>query len=940
MADEETQNKVELEYTARVNRESFRQAREDVRRETEQSASSAKSTTPASAATGVESDREIAEIRRVRAERDRERAERNAQRTREVNQQRVVSDEEYRIMQRLNTQRNRFDEAEIRGKKKVRDEAVKLAQEKAAAEQAALRSGAPVNALYPGTGPANFNLTGGYRSSLLARANSDQLTSFRDTYSPEGGGGLAAFLKGGKGSSTFGTRRALSEAGSIVGAQEIGQISSLFAFGPQYAVAAGVLAAAAASLKAVQAYIAERDAVQSLNRELVSTNQSFGVISASTETFTARLNLSKTEALSLTSSLAVAADKVGLKLSNVQTEQLTTLLQNRGLDTKEQEKFIQQIGSDLPKAFEEVTKRDPSVFLDEYARSINTTSDKLTILQKNQLLFNELLARSGDGAAIAQAHLNSLGGEYERLWALAKGGTAFVGEQIVADVTAFVSGLISPITGKAETFSGKYAYEAGIQDEDAKQAELNRRAIANNLLKKKRESDLEILSRQQQAANIYTTYFADRSRENVLAGRFSQSAQYKNLLETSEQFEGDKGKLSTVEAKKKSDEFLDAKISQLEEARQKVISFSKTFRDEFAELAQLRLPTERDNPYVKIFSDGELAASRARERFALAGDEVVSQVLKAQRAMQESEVYELRLKDNLSAVKLEFEAAQLARPFIELTGEMKRTISVFEAELKTISGPALLFQARQIETGGYAQFAPLPGALQGAAGFQLQQLDSLRRRYIAQPGLGGEEIQHLLNQQYIGLYQKLSPQERQQVFQQGTTRFAFADAFRGEERYQRQQVELAIQRAEVSRGAVQEARAQLTELERQSRRPGANQDVTRAQFLAITGALPREELTPDLIKGRIVALTEEARFTREREERARKAVDATAKFQNQVAGNLQDILRSINERKDQVIIEVLDRTDNVKIATLGQAFTPDSSVTQPSASALARALQF
>jgi hypothetical protein len=36
----------------------------------------------------------------------------------------------------------------------------------------------------------------------------------------------------------------------------------------------------------------------------------------------------------------------------------------------------------------------------------------------------------------------------------------------------------------------------------------------------------------------------------------------------------------------------------------------------------------------------------------------------------------------MSAVRLEFEAAQLARPFEELTGEMKRALSVFEVSLK------------------------------------------------------------------------------------------------------------------------------------------------------------------------------------------------------------------------------------------------------------------
>jgi hypothetical protein len=356
-----------------------------------------------------------------------------------------------------------------------------------------------------------------------------------------------------------------------------------------------------------------------------------------------------------------------------------------------------------------------------------------------------------------------------------------------------------------------------------------------------------------------------------------------------------------------------------EDAEKKVVSFSKTFRDQFTEFAQLQLG-EKENPYVKLFSEGELAAARAREQFALAGDAVVNQIIKAQKAMQQTEVYELRIKDTLSAVKLEFQAAELSKPFFELTKEMKNTISVFQLELKSaLTGPEYLFQARQIETGGYATFQNVSGgALQGLRGGQLEELRRLRARYAGSPGLGGDEVNHLLDQEYIKLYQQLSPGERQQVFQFGGARFDFSNAYRGEAGYNRRQIELQIQRNQAGLANVRLAQQQLGELARIS--PGQNRDLTRRAFLDITGTLSREELTPDLIKGRAVALQEEARFTREREDRARKAIEQTEKFQNAVIGQLQNLLGAVQGRNEKVLVEVLDRTDTAKIHTLGQSF--------------------
>jgi hypothetical protein len=916
---DETQNRAELEYTARVNRESFARAREEVRRETEQAVSQSRQ---AASTNAGGTDPELEAIRRERAERTRLIQERNAARIAEQNQARFVSDEEFRIMSRLNAARNRADEQEIKDKRRVRDEVVKLASDKAKAEEQAYRSGANQPLLYPGSGAANFNLSGGYKSNVLASLSPEEYQAFKASQGGgAGGGGGGGGLSGGY--NRFAQRRVIAEAGYLLGVPELGQVGSLAAYGPEFAAAGAGIAGAGALVESVKLYKEQQDELHKLTTVLHDTDQAFSQTYASAEIFATTLGLSRVESEKLAESLAQLNLKAGLNLGPAQAAQLGTVFAAHGLSPEEQASTLKQISQDASKAFEDLTGLRADVTLDNYARSIGKTTSELTRMEKQQVLVNELLHRSGEYTGEAEARLKSFSGQWERFVSTLKDVGGSVGQQALYffNSLAELSPNASTIPNTSDAFGG-YAYRTTVAEFDAQQAAENRRAIQRNKDKQavdERVRQQQIADQQERAALQYRDYFSDRQRENIAAGRFSESAQFKSVVEQRDLFERGKGALSTDDAKKFGDQFDDVITSTMQNAKEKVFSFSKTFRDQFGELATLALG-EKENPYVKIFSDGELAAARAREQFGLAGDEVVNSIVAAQKAMQNTEVYELRLKDNLSAVKLEFQAAELAKPFTELTREMKNTIAVFNLELKSaVEGPKLLFQARQLETGGYASAPNITGGpLGGFSGQTLETLRRLRIQYGLQEGIGGEELNHLINQQYIQLYQGLSPGQRRDVFQFGTSRLDFANAFRGEERYGRDQIERQLQRNIANSANVRLAQTQLQELSRLSE--GQDKDVTRRAFLDITGTLSREELTPDLIKGRASALQEEARFQRGREERARKAVEDTAKFQNAVAAQLQQIVSAISARNDKVIVEVLDRTDTAKVSTLGQGF--------------------
>jgi hypothetical protein len=197
-------------------------------------------------------------------------------------------------------------------------------------------------------------------------------------------------------------------------------------------------------------------------------------------------------------------------------------------------------------------------------------------------------------------------------------------------------------------------------------------------------------------------------------------------------------------------------------------------------------------------------------------------------------------------------------------------------------------------------------------------LIELQRKYSGVGGEFGEQLRNQSSQELTRLYEGLSPRAQAEIARNPAFRNTFAGAYRNQAAYTENDVGRQIARNVASLDNVRLARQKLSELSRLS--PGQDPNVTRKAFLDITGSLSREELTPDLVKGRSVAMIEEAKYIREREKRAEAAMKATAEFQTGVIGKLDSMLKAVGARNDKVIVEVLDKTDTAKISTLGQSF--------------------
>jgi gas vesicle protein len=300
---------------------------------------------------------------------------------------------------------------------------------------------------------------------------------------------------------------------------------------------------------------------------------------------------------------------------------------------------------------------------------------------------------------------------------------------------------------------------------------------------------------------------------------------------------------------------------------------------------------------------------------------------------------------------LEFQAAELSKPFVGLTKAMKDTVEVFQKELQVITKvPELQAQARGVRGSGFGGLNPLyvPGTPEFIAN-QLNELLYKRVAYTATPGRGGDEIREQINKQITDIFAKAAPSVQRELLQRSDFKEIIAQSYEGQAGFVKDQVDYQRQLNEQSSSKVREAQTLLQELNRlgggneserltrlvqglpvaalsgeeQKLSPAELQgrkDTIRQRYLDIVGGLSREELTPDLVKGIPPELREQARFTRDREQRAKDAVGATENLQKSMETYLNKMLDSIKARNDKVLIEVTDKTTSAQVHTLGQSF--------------------
>lgn len=711
-----------------------------------------------------------------------------------------------------------------------------------------------------------------------------------------------------------------------------------------------------------------------------NTGRSFLAAREDSETFREALGVTRDDANSLAAALSDLKLRAGGTLNANAAERLSVLARAQGLEPKDAASAISGLAKGSGEAFEQLTGSRADITLDRYARSVGTTTSRLSDMTKVQVLANAALAQSAELQQLASQRAESLSAKTETLGNRLKDFGAEYGK-------AFFEGVILN-RSSAESEAARFK-ELGVDINPSaeRQAKIIADAARRTDDKNSRVRQEEEAARQQQNRINQERFFEDESRrartlpEDLGAGLTGTQAAEAGierlrarraaLQSEFEAFRKIRDQFSTDDADKFNKEFLDSiqtltddirgRVEALaNEARGQVQALARDVQASTEEFTRLRLPTDEANPYVRLFSEGERALESYRQRFALLTDEQRRAFAEQIRAAQDAKRYDLEVRDAMSAVKLEFEAAQLAKPFEELTGEMKRALSVFNAGLVAATrNPALEAQAsllraqgrteqadrfgfignNQSQVGLYrnpnfvgpVKFDPRTGRaeenLPFVQGQEFRRLLDLQSRFANVPGLGGEQIRNQVNVALSNLYGQINPRDREQIFRAfPQVRERFAQSFGGQADFNTRQLERAARIAEAGAPSLRLAERQLQELNRLGAQGDANRPRTRAEFLAITGAIPREELTPELTAGRIGALREEASFRAASEERAAKAFEETRAFQrgligeNGQGGVLNLMLREIKNRNESVLVEVTNKSERATVSTLGGGF--------------------
>lgn len=928
MADEPINNKARLEYEAGIREETFTNAEA----RTEQSS---KKVIDANRAVTREAEREARN--RVRAEEKADSDEIAALKQWQREQDRIRK-ESANVAKSLNAEESRDYKNKIDRERAQDQEAarIRLAMRKDEKKQIEAQRTLEAQLAADRKRWANEERTargqGIYTPAQMRkfRSEADKLLEMLPGGAGAGGGGGNGRRPGQAGGinpflTSFGF--GLSSAGNVPGGRLLGSAAIGQGFGGieglYGAIAGGAVGGGIVGIIAsVKQSMEDTRAEQKFYGALLQVGAGYERSRASAEAFQSTLRTTRAESYGIGAAFAGAGTRIQTRAGDEQAIANQALATGQTAD--EIAKAIDAISRGNREVFEAQTGLKATITVNEYAKSIGKLPSELTKAQEAQALYNKFIKQGNDLQTIANANLKTAA----QRWTDLK-------NTVIEGASAYGEAWLDVFDSFSRSGSSILGYETFEEFEARKRKETDDRMGAFNapgVIAQAKEQERQRLLEQRYEAAAKSSEIGLRGLSKEKLGE-TQAERLEGLIAFRKEFESLSAGLDQADPRLKSvTDDIEGRFSQaVGKAYNEVEQLKTGLRGMTGELAVLQLQGQA-NPFVKLYSDAADAADRAYDRFRVLGAGVVQQYTEMQQAAINAQIFQVKVGQEMKATSLEFEAARLSKPFIELTGEMKRSLSILQSEVgAAINVPKLLTAATAIDI--YSRFQTPRNNAQafGGRGYseiggeqvlqkQYDRLTRLRREYGGGSGIGGAEASHLIDQEFIKLFQSMPPQLQAQALRgQGRGEYGrvFAGAFRNEAAYSEGQVELAIQRAAVGRSAVQEAQARLRRLGELGGKTGGERNVLRAEMLAITGALPREELTGDLLKGRIEALKEEAVFQRQAQEAAIKAVAEAQNLRKMLDAKLAELQDSIKARNESVLIRVLDDSSQARVSMLG-----------------------
>lgn len=776
--------------------------------------------------------------------------------------------------------------------------------------------------------------------------------------------------------SPFGLRRAIQTGAQAAGLPGIvGGIGGLEAFGGPIA-GIGIGIAALASIRELIKLSSEAEQAQ-LNLAVAAraTGRSFGESEVAAKNFRAELHASYEESVALAKSFGELQLRSGEAVRAADLSKFTTLAQAQGLKPEDAAKAIESLSRGQLEGFQALTGETAAqgqLLLDRYARSVGTTTEKLTEMERAQVLSNEALKESGNQAEAAAARMQTLQSKWEAFkQTLSEVGESFVtffdnvleaerrgGEQILHDLSG---GLIG--RGPEQTYKDEIAAE------DARQAALNRQAIAHNLQEQKaREAQAEI-TRQELLARNLQKQLSDQERESralpedFQAGLSAQQKRDEDIARLRKQreqlqaefdaFKKIQNQFKPSDADAFTNQFIDSiqqKTDQirslLDAAANDTAAAIKKVAEEQRKAAEsaiqsidgvfnfLKSHAGKSNPFVAIYDEARQAAEdlqvtseNLRKQFGAAADEIISKyekINKAHQAALAEDALGQRFEDRLNAQNLR-EQAKALRAAAPQTAQQQDSTFRPDRAAQALQG------ARDISLGGNASDFLNSGAASGQRGVdaeaEARRIAAERLRALVAATDAGRIFAD--PRQYAAQAFKYSQDEQFSALVNARD----AGRFIGDPSQvfnPRAAMAAASQSIIEARNAARLIRETQAEAEAQGVNPDVARRLADEQIIKrVQGRLSAADLSnaPDLKALVADALDRQAERTEGRESEALKVISEQSAQLKQLTGLLNGLVTKDGLKVNagpaaQINISAKDL--NAETRTLGPAFTPDS----------------
>jgi hypothetical protein len=778
-------------------------------------------------------------------------------------------------------------------------------------------------------------------------------------------------------------------------------------------IAAAGAAVVAFGKKSIDASNDNAAAARQLVNSSVGVGQSLQANIALAERFRREFGLARADSQRLTAASAIFAQGAGAPdRAEAFTRGLANLAAARGIQQDKLVEIVGQLQAGIDEATDRLFGKNPSVIQAEYAASIGKTLSGLTDLEKRYALF-EAVIRDGtffNGAAATK--LAETNGQIELAQARFSDLTATVGDAVVQngafnDVLQSTLLLLGQITDPTKAGQVQDAQQAANDAVDS---------FAGQFTIRIRQTATLLYGVGQfflDAAGVFAGLIKDLPEVGPFGSEdpiFGKDKFFGNTRDALDRLKGNTGENDAARASAE-DRLRSETVERVNRTNAKIIDAEKKANDRRAQLAAtgaakavtdaakaeadaqdkakaegerkgferqrealqilrgLRTEAEgilkdiagmvgNDNPFVRIFVEGDRAAELLEKRFALFGDEAIAKMKQIQAAAQETAVLNARLESQGKRSDLLAEAARLARglPFGQISEGDQNRLDIVIARLDDVERARKFGAQGQDVRGGLAfaegmlfRFAEqdrqrqeaadrrtisnfggrAPGAEGRAALEREAQREAERRQTALQTrqfadltgfrrefaGLSAEvqkRAQGEVDTRLIGLFNSLDERARRTILSGRApgAQSQFAAAFDRESRRGSDAVRAAVERAQLAEDTIARIRSDVSEVQRIA--SGSNAPDRAAQLdkaiIARTRELSDAQLTPDLRRARINSLEREAKRESDREKQAADEIEKWQKFRDELLKGIDNLTKQVKDKNESAIVEIRNKS--------------------------------